>query len=662
MDKTAIYFLLKILFSGLVLFAMAHFLYIYIEIPRKRTRAALIITFVATLYVLSDVLVQFFTIIIPRQHLASILTLVKKLVPLLFLFLAPFFINRLYVFKGVRRKINNIFYMCGITAAIVFAVMITTGITRDSVTLRVIEVILFTVYLLYSIIIIVISEMHTKSTFPVKNILAGLVIISYMVFYNIYLMLFTPGGTGILTGEFPHGSLGVSIFILFMSFAMTDVSIISGLKLANMQNMVRKSLYHDPALGVPNRICFKKDILEYLDSSLDVSPTMAVFFMDVDDFQNINESYGETVGNRLLMMLAQRMEENFSADGTLYRIGGDEFAFLLKGVEAEKEAADFAMKILSSMRKPFILSNESYTITVSIAILLVPRDGSDPDTIISNAYSTIRNVKKNKNSYVFFDSNLLEGSTRKIHIVNMLRNCIVRDQFVLHYQPIVDADGKLVYAEALLRCESDNPEIGGPGSFIPLIQKAGLMKDLDSLVVRKAFYDMEMKIENRFGISINMSAEQLADPAYDEFLFSFARQHSIDPRKLILEITETTLVENIMLARESLGDLKRKGFLIAIDDFGKGFSSLTYLAELPVDILKIDMAFVHTVPGDRKKEMLARYIIDLGRSLNLTVLAEGFEKPEQVHYFRKHGCALFQGYYFSRPVPLDELLHKYSYV
>ena len=405
---------------------------------------------------------------------------------------------------------------------------------------------------------------------------------------------------------------------------------------------------------------FKKDLETKLDDLEDGDNCITLIFIDIDDFQNINESYGESMGNELLKMLASRMKDNFSLAGRLYRIGGDEFVYLLENEGSEDNAGAFASKIITSLRNPFLLSGESYMMTVSIAILLIPRDGKDLESVMNNAYSTIRSAKKTKNTYKFFSSDLLEKTSQKIHTVNLLRNCISRDEFVLHYQPVVDVNGKIFYAESLLRCTNNNPSIGGPGNFVPLIQKAGLMKELDNLVVSKAFYDMEMKIKYKFNLGINLSSGQLGNPAYADFLSSFAKQHGIEPRRLILEITESTLVENIHLAHESLAELKRNGFLIAIDDFGKGFSSLTYLAELPVDILKIDMAFVHEIPGDAKKETLVKYIIELGKSLNLTVLAEGFELPEQVDFFKKNGCGLFQGYYFSRPMPLEELLEKYS--
>jgi EAL domain-containing protein (putative c-di-GMP-specific phosphodiesterase class I) len=179
------------------------------------------------------------------------------------------------------------------------------------------------------------------------------------------------------------------------------------------------------------------------------------------------------------------------------------------------------------------------------------------------------------------------------------------------------------------------------------------------MVIRKAFHDMEMRIKNKFSIGINLSANQLVNPAYSDFLSSFARQHGIENKQIILEVTESLLMQNIYAGHDNILKLKNNGFKIAIDDFGKGFSSLTYLAELPVDILKMDIVFVHSVPGDSKKEAMVKYIIEMAHSLNLKVIAEGFELPEQFEFFKGLGCDLYQGYYFSRPMPLDKLLAQY---
>jgi polar amino acid transport system substrate-binding protein len=247
----------------------------------------------------------------------------------------------------------------------------------------------------------------------------------------------------------------------------------------------------------------------------------------------------------------------------------------------------------------------------------------------------------------------------KIHAVNLLRNSINRDEFMLYYQPIVDKNKKVKHVESLLRCTNADTSIGGPGIYIPLLEEAGLIKEIDNMVLRKAFHDMEIRIKKRFGLSINLSADQIVNPAYSNFLSSFTRQHGIENQKIILEVTENILIQNILAGRENILKLKEKGFRIAIDDFGKGFSSLTYLVELPVDILKMDIVFVQSVPGDSKKEAMVKYIIEMAHSLNMKIIAEGFENKEQFDFFKSLGCDFYQGYYFSKPLPIDELLAKY---
>jgi EAL domain-containing protein (putative c-di-GMP-specific phosphodiesterase class I) len=281
------------------------------------------------------------------------------------------------------------------------------------------------------------------------------------------------------------------------------------------------------------------------------------------------------------------------------------------------------------------------------------------NTVFSNAYRVIGSAKKTKNTFQVFSQDLIDVTSRKIHIVNILRNSIVRNEFTLFYQPIVDCNKKPVHAEALLRYTGSDQTIGGPERYLPILEDAGLMKEVDNMVVHKAFRDMETKISNRFCVSINLSTAQLVDQGYSGFLSSFAAQHGIDTGRITLEVTEDRLMDNLAAGRESLSRLKNSGFKIAIDDFGKGFSSLTYLAELPVDILKMDMVFTQSVPGDRRKEAMVRHIMALAHSLDLQVIAEGFETEEQFEFFKGLGCDLFQGYYFARPMQLEELLARY---
>lgn len=671
-----LYYSLTLVFSGFVAYAVVLFAFMFFKMPRKETFAPLFLCFVSFLYIASDVIATVFTFIMVRDYAAFIFLSIRELLPLAYFFIVPYYLDRVLDLEANLKKINRIISLAGIAIALgmaAYAVVnpgllledggIGSGLYNVTVNMHnrgpliIIRNVLFSAYLAYLIIIILMTAMQRERKFTGKNVLAGLLIVIYFAFNNLYSILFAGGDS--FNKHFPDVGLGIVILLLFMSFGLLGMYINRFSRLDNKTKYHKSELYYDTGVEIQNKIAFRLDLNNKLDNLEENGGGFSLIYFDVDDFQNVNESYGESFGDEILIMLSSRLQDAFPQAGTLYRVGGDEFSFLLKDVKTEDEAGNFAFKLLSSMKNPFIVAGVSYTLTVSIAILLIPRDGTDMDTIMSNAYTTIRSVKKTKKSYQFFDRDLLEKATNKIYTVDLLRNCISRDEFVLFYQPVVDADGKLIYAEALLRCTNADPTIGGPDNFIPLIEKAGLMKDLDNLVVRKAFYDLDMKFKKRINVSINMSASQLIDPSYGDFLSLFAKQHGIEPRQIILEITETNLMANMLLARKSLTALKNYGFIIAIDDFGKGFSSLSYLAELPVDIMKIDMAFVHAVPGDAKKETMAKYIMDLGHSLNLKVVAEGFELPEQVEFFKGLGCDLFQGYYFSRPMPLKALLAQY---
>ncbi len=675
-----LYYSMTILFSGLIVYTDIQFAFAYIIMPRKETLAPLVLSCAASLYILSDAFASVFTIIILREDAARFFLLFRGLVPLLFFIIAPYYLNHVLELKTRIKKINHVFFIAGIasaTAITVFSVIypdlflmnghVGSSLYNGSVDmlnrrpLALIRNILLLVYLVYTVIIFLMNAMQSEIRFPRKYTLMGLFVVSYFMFNYFYSILFARQEIGSIHNPFPYPGLIIVILIVLMSFGIIELFINYYSRMVNITEDLKSELYYDSELEIQNKIGFKKDLRIELNKSDNRGEKFSLIFFDIDNFQNINESYGENFGDEILKMLSHRLMDNFAQTGTLYRIGGDEFSFLLKDIQTEDEANNFVSKIISSLKNPFKVSGVSYTLKASFAILFIPQDGNDIDTIMHNAYSTIRSVKTNKNSYEFFRKNLLEETSCKIYTVDLLRNSISKDEFTLFYQPVVDADGTFMYAEALLRCTNSDPAIGGPENFIPLIEKAGLMKDLDNLVVRRAFYDVEMKIKNRFSISINMSADQLVDQSYGDFLSSFAKQHGIEPRHLILEITETNLVQNMILARKSLTELKRNGFIIAIDDFGKGFSSLSYLAELPVDIIKIDMAFVHSVPGDARKETLVKYILDLGHSLGLKVVAEGFELPDQVDFFKRLGCDFFQGYYFSRPIPLQELLVKYLF-
>jgi diguanylate cyclase (GGDEF)-like protein len=605
--------------------------------------------------------------------------LLRESASVLFLIVMPLLIGEVLVLKPPVKRINTLLLGSAVilSAAIIAAAFWKPGlfigefnnkiqysyrqivVIQEYKPLYIFKDIVVMLYLVYGISVFFHSHIYAKTLYPVKKFLFGLLVLLYFVLSGFYSILFYNSSNGYVSYYYPHMSTGIAVFIMFSSFTTIDAFTDYISQLIKTGNRLKGILYDDPLLGIPNRNSFVTVIQLMLDDLKAGGGTAYLLFIDIDDFQHINESFGEKTGDEILRLFTSHLLHHFAGEGQLYRIGGDDFVFILKDITSEDDAVALAGKIISSLRNPFYISGVSYPLTASLGIMQIPGDGDNIATVLGNAYSVMRATKNTKNTYNVFTREMVNNSSKRISMVNFLRTSISMDQFVMFYQPVVDASENIVYAESLLRCTNPGPSIPGPGDFIPLMEKAGLMKDIDDMVIKKTFHDMEFHIKSRFNISINLSSNQLVNPLYSDFLASFAVQHGIEPGQIILEVIENTLIENFTTGRESLLKLKEKGFKIAIDDFGKGFSSLSYLAELPLDIIKVDMAFVESVPGDTKKEAIARHIIELAHSLGLKVVAEGFESREQFEFFRGLGCDNFQGYCFSRPLPLNEFLTKY---
>jgi diguanylate cyclase (GGDEF)-like protein len=673
------YLCISLILSGFTIFSLIKSVYMYSQSRRKEVLPQILLILGAVLYITSDTTAMIYYILTSDQNTARFFIIIRELASLLFLIAIPYLANQALILTQSLKKLNNIIFRFAIISSA--AILMTTVLKPELLTakfiveapvnyrqivviqnvefLYLLKIILITAYLLYAVFIFLYSNTYNKVFYPVNKIISGLFILIYFTLSGIYSIYFFSGNTGYVNYYYPHISTGIALFILFNSFGLIDIIVDYASKLLKSKNDLERILHYDSELGIPNRSGFLNDLEIKMNEQKKNGGSLSLIFLDIDDFQSINESFGEEVGDGILKLLTIRLLELFSTMGNLYRIGGDDFVFMLKGISSEEESVSFAGKVITSLRNPFPISGSTYMITASLGIIQIPKDGDDINSILNNAYSVIRDAKQTKNTYRVFTNDIVDYSSKKVSIVNLLRTSISTDQFTMFYQPIVDKDENIVYAESLLRCTNPDPSIGGPGIFIPLMEKAGIMKDIDDMVIRKVFHDIEMHIKKRFKISINLSSTQLTNPAYSDFLSEFAIQQRIEPEQIILEVVENTLIENFTRGRESLLRLKNHGFKIAIDDFGKGFSSLSYLAELPIDILKIDMEFVQSIPGDRKKEAIVYHIMQLAHSLDLKIVAEGFETKEQFDFFRELGCDNFQGYYFSRPAPLDQLLQKY---
>lgn len=668
-----VYICFSIFLSGFTFYSLVKFIYIYFVTGRKVVINHILVGTSSVIYVAGDSAAVLYCFLTSDHENARIFILIRELSVLLFMISMPYTAKQLLVLQNGLLKFNKILFGTAIVASVVILSLsiyrpelligaagenITNrmaGVIQDITPLLIIKNTMLALFIIYVIAAIFYSKIYNRVLYPVTKIYISLIIMAYFVLSGLFYVLFFSNSSGYVKFYFPYMSTGIAIFLLLNTFSLVDVLVDNSKKLIKIEKDLNHILYEDKDTGLQNRNSFINDLqMELLSENV-----LSLIFIDIDDFQNLNESFGENSGDEILKLFKGRLLEFFSSEGRLYRIGGDDFVLMLKNARSDDEVKNIAGRIISSMRNPFSISGVSHVLTVSIGIIRIPRDGNSVNSVLTNAYSAIRSAKQTKNTYRVFSEEMAELSSRRIGIVSLLRASISNDQFELFYQPVVDAEGNLVYAESLLRCTNTDPAIGGPGQFIPIMEKAGLIKDIDDMVIRKAFHDMEMRIKKRFSISINLSSNQLVNPAYSDFLYSFSVQHGIDPALITLEVIENTLIENFESGRRSILNLKEKGFKIAIDDFGKGYSSLSYLSQLPVDIVKIDMAFVQSIPGDPKNEAVAAHIMNLAHSLELKVVAEGFEKKEQVEFFRNIGCDNFQGYYFSRPLPLSDLLKKY---
>ncbi len=422
--------------------------------------------------------------------------------------------------------------------------------------------------------------------------------------------------------------------------------------------------HHDPLTGLPNRLLFESRLNGALKDAQENHQQGAVLFLDLDRFKHINDSLGHPVGDLLLKSIATRLREQLRDVDTVARQGGDEFIILLPGLHHALDAEHVANKLLLCFEKPFIAGEQEFFVSASIGICLYPGDGGDVATLVKNADAAMYRAKaQGRNRVEFYTRELTFQATERMALEHELRRALESDQLQLYYQPKLSlASGQLVGAEALIRWK--HPQFGAisPDRFIPLAEENGLILPLGDWVLREACRQMSRWQDSHaaFGpLSVNLAGAQLRQTALVERIRELLGQYNLQPSRLQLEITESFLMHQTEEALSILHSLKRLGVQLAIDDFGTGYSSLSYLKQLPLDTLKIDQSFVHGLPDDPHDAAIARAIIALGRSMNLTVIAEGVEHEAQERFLEAEGCDQIQGYALSAPLPADAFANRF---
>jgi diguanylate cyclase (GGDEF)-like protein/PAS domain S-box-containing protein len=418
--------------------------------------------------------------------------------------------------------------------------------------------------------------------------------------------------------------------------------------------------FHDPVTGLANRALFSDRVEHALMRSQRGFPDIAVVFIDLDDFKTVNDSLGHAAGDQVLQEVARRLRIAVRPTDTVARFGGDEFAVLLESVNDSSQAADAAARILHALELPLQIDGKQVFPRASVGICLVDRDDSVPEAaeLLRNADVAMYMAKRDsKGSYRVFEPAMHERVVERLELRAELQQAIEADQLALHYQPVVRLAGhEILGVEALLRWNHPTRGMIPPNQFIPLAEETGLIISMGRWVLNEACREgvaLHKRFERKepLGISVNLSVRQLQSDTILSDVRCALETSGLPPESLVLEITESVMLSDTDFAVQRLRDLKALGVRLAMDDFGTGYSSLSYLSRFPVDILKMDRSFV----GSGENVALQSAIIALGASLDLDVVAEGIELPEQERSLHDLGCELGQGFLFARPMPSTDL-------
>jgi diguanylate cyclase (GGDEF)-like protein/PAS domain S-box-containing protein len=433
-----------------------------------------------------------------------------------------------------------------------------------------------------------------------------------------------------------------------------------------LEDELRRQAFQDPLTKLANRALLLDRVAHGLARRRSDEHPLALLLLDLDDFKVVNDSLGHAAGDELLVAVADRLNSCLRTADTAARLGGDEFAVLLDQVTGQTEAAAVAERIIEQLKAPVYLDGKEVFVHASLGVALSDRDVQDAEALLRDADAAMYAAKAaGKGRCQFFEPHLHTTALDRLQRRADLERAVDQQQFVLHYQPIVElSTQQIVGAEALVRWQHPERGLVPPAEFIPLAEETGLIVPLGRWVLEQACQQAHQWHRDHPGarplrISINLSAQQFQHPGLIAEVAHAIQTVNLDPSTLVLEITETLLMQDVQATGVKLHGLKALGVQLAIDDFGTGYSSLSYLKHFPIDILKIDKAFVEGVDGNAEDAALAHAILKLGQTLQLQTLAEGIERTKQCQALHALGCQYGQGYLFAKPVPADEILDLY---
>ena len=426
------------------------------------------------------------------------------------------------------------------------------------------------------------------------------------------------------------------------------------------EEVVKFAATHDPLTGLANRLLLTERVNRALAAAKSEGRRIAMLFIDLDRFKNINDTLGHEAGDHLLQNVANRLARCVRRSDTVARQGGDEFVVLIEAFEGPDDLAQVAEKILVEVAEPMTVYGREFQITASIGVSTCPVDGDDMQALLKNAdIAMYRAKQQGKNTYQFYAEQMNPHSVERLELEAALRRALERNELTLHYQPKVQArTGRVTGIECLLRWQ--HPTIGPvpPDQIVPLAEETGLIVPIGKWALRTACLQARKWAEEGLPLlrmAVNVSARQFMSPTLLDDVVGTIAETGMDPRWIEFEVTESVMMPDPEQAVKLLRKLKAIGVRLTIDDFGTGYSSLAYLKRLPIDCVKIDASFVRGLPVDASDVAITDTILAMSRSLGLKVVAEGVETRDQMKFLERRGCDEMQGYYFSKPLPADQL-------
>lgn len=431
------------------------------------------------------------------------------------------------------------------------------------------------------------------------------------------------------------------------------------------EERLRHMAFHDDLTDLPNRALLIDRLNQALLSAQRNDFYGGLIFLDLDDFKNVNDALGHPVGDMLIRQVAQRLVDEFRVEDTVSRFGGDEFIILLPNLgktlkEAEWRVQLQAEKICASFARPYLLDEQNLTVKPSIGITLFPDQNSSVDDLLKQADTAMYKSKSDGGDrFSFYQAEMQDKANKRLSIEKELREALSRNEFKLFYQPQCDATGRVIGVEALLRWNHPVRRLVSPDDFIFIAEASGLIIPIGEWVLTRACSDLSVlnqkSASGKLRMSVNVSARQFKQDDFVERVKAIMHETGIDPHSLTLEVTESIMIGDIAETTDKLLALQKLGVEFSIDDFGTGYSSLQYLQQMPFKEIKIDRSFVIDIENDKGKASIVTTILSMASNLNMRVVSEGVETEQQFEFLKRNGCDVYQGFYFSRPLPIEGL-------